>query len=94
MSWYKDFVSLSKAFMTILLCLNSFFTISSAIEGLTFPHVKKSKLIIPFSGNVWKLMWLSANKASIVKPWGSNLYFEILRIVTSAAFAILRITFS
>ena len=26
--------------------------ISIAIDGLTFPHVKKSKLIIPFSGNV------------------------------------------
>ena len=25
---------------------------SVAIDGFTFPHVKKSKLIIPFSGNV------------------------------------------
>ena len=53
--------------MTILLCLNSFLTISTATEGLIFPHVKKSKLIIPFSGNVWKLIWLSANNARIVK---------------------------
>ena len=30
-------------------------------------------------------MWLSANKAKIVKPCGSNLYFEIFKIVTSAA---------
>ena len=37
---------------TILLCLNSFLTISTATEGLIFPQVKKSKLIIPFSGNV------------------------------------------
>ena len=37
---------------TILLCLYSFFIISIATDGLTFPHVKKSKLIIPFSGNV------------------------------------------
>ena len=80
--------------VTILLYLNSFLTISSAIEGLIFPQVKKSKLIIPFSGNVWKLMWLSANKASIVKPCGLNLYLEISRIVTSAAFAIWRITLS
>ena len=68
--------------------------ISIAIDGFTFPHVKKSKLIIPFSGNVWKLMWLSANKASMVKPWGSNLYFEIFKIVTFAAFAMSWITFS
>ena len=65
-----------------------------ATDGLILPHVKKSKLIIPFSGNVWKLIWLSANKAKIVKPCGSNLYFEILRIVTFAAFAISLITFS
>ena len=76
------------------MCSNSFFIISIATEGFTFPHVKKSKLIIPFSGNVWKLMWLSANKARIVKPWGSNLYLDILRIVTFAAFAISLITFS
>ena len=76
------------------MCLISFFKISNATVGLTFPHVKKSKLIIPFSGKVWKLIWLSANNAKIVKPWGSNLYLEILRIVTSAAFAISLITFS
>ena len=87
MSWYKDFVSLLNSFLTILLCLNSFLIISKAIDGLTLPHVKKSKLIIPFSGKVWKLIWLSANKAKIVKPWGSNLYLEILSIVTLAALA-------
>ena len=65
-----------------------------ATEGLIFPHVKKSKLIIPCSGNVWKLIWLSASRAKIVKPWGSNLYFEIFKIVTLAAFAIFLITFS
>ena len=48
----KAFDRDTKSFVTILLCLNSFLTISSAIEGLTLPHVKKSKLIIPFSGNV------------------------------------------
>ena len=94
MSWYKDLVSLLNSFLTILLCLNSFLIISIATDGLTFPHVKKSKLIIPFSGNVWKLIWLSANKAKIVNPCGSNLYFEMFRIVTSAAFAISLITFS
>ena len=88
MSWYKDLLSLLNSFLTIRLCLNSFFIIFKAIDGLTFPHVKKSKLIIPFSGNVWKLIWLSANSASIVKPCGSNLYLEISRTVTSAAFAI------
>jgi len=65
-----------------------------ATDGLILPQVKKSKLIIPFSGNVWKLIWLSANNAKIVKPCGSNLYFEIFKIVTSAAFAISFITFS
>ena len=62
---------------------------SIATDGLIFPQVKKSKLIIPFSGNVWKLMWLSANNARIVNPWGSNLYSDIFKIVTFAAFAIL-----
>ena len=85
-------MSLLNSFLTILLCLNSFLTISIAIDGLIFPHVKKSKLIIPFSGKVWKLIWLSASKAKIVKPWGSNLYFEIFKIVTSAAWAIFLIT--
>ena len=85
MSWYKDLVSLLNSFFTILLCLNSFLTISIATDGLTFPHVKKSKLIIPFSGKVWKLIWLSANSASIVKPCGSNLYFEIFKILTLIA---------
>ena len=74
--------------MTILLCLNSFLTISIATDGLIFPQVKKSKLIIPFSGNVWKLIWLSANNARIVKPCGSNLYFDIFKIVTLATLAI------
>ena len=87
-------MSLLNSFLTILLCSNSFLIISIATDGLTLPQVKKSKLIIPFSGNVWKLMWLSANKARIVKPWGSNLYFEIFKIVTFAAFAISLITFS
>ena len=45
-------VSLLNSFFTILLCLNSFLTISIAIDGLIFPQVKKSKLIIPFSGKV------------------------------------------
>ena len=76
------------------MCLNSFLIISIAIEGLTFPHVKKSKLIIPFSGKVWKLIWLSANKARIVKPWGSNVYLDIFNIVTFAASAISLITLS
>ena len=65
-----------------------------ATDGFTFPHVKKSKLIIPFSGNVWKLIWLSANKAKIVNPCGSNLYFEIFKSVTFAAYAMSWITFS
>ena len=63
--------------------------ISIATEGLIFPQVKKSKLIIPFSGKVWKLMWLSANKATKVKPCGSNLYFDISKTVTFASLAIL-----
>ena len=67
---------------------------SIAIDGLILPQVKKSKLIIPFSGKVWKLIWLSASNAKIVKPWGSNLYLEIFKIVTFAAFAISLITFS
>ena len=87
-------MSLLNSFLTILLCSNSFFIISIATEGVTFPQVKKSKLIIPFSGNVWKLMWLSANSARMVKPWGSNLYLDIFKIVTLAAFAISWITFS
>ena len=45
-------VSLLNSFFTILLCLNSFLIISIAIDGLIFPQVKKSKLIIPFSGKV------------------------------------------
>ena len=76
------------------MCSNSFLIISIATEGLTFPQVKKSKLIIPFSGKVWKLIWLSASNAIIVKPWGSNLYLDIFKIVTFAAFAISWITFS
>ena len=87
-------MSLLNSFFTILLCLNSDLIISIATAGLILPQVKKSKLIIPFSGKVWKLIWLSANKAKIVKPWGSNLYLEIFKIVTSAALAILFITFS
>ena len=67
---------------------------SIATDGLTLPQVKKSKLIIPFSGKVWKLIWLSASRANIVKPWGSNLCLEILSIVTLAAFAMSWITFS
>ena len=39
-------------------------------------------------------MWLSANKAKIVKPCGSNLYLEILSMVTLAALAISFITFT
>ena len=39
-------------------------------------------------------MWLSASKANIVNPCGSNLCLEIFKIVTFAAFAILLITFS
>ena len=31
---------------------NAFFMISTATEGFIFPQVKKSKLIIPFSGKV------------------------------------------
>ena len=80
--------------MTILLYSKFFLIISIATEGFTLPHVKKSKLIIPFSGKVWKLIWLSANNAKIVNPCGSNLYFEIFKIVTSAALAILFITLS
>ena len=38
--------------VTILLCSNSFLTILIATDGLILPQVKKSKLIIPFSGNV------------------------------------------
>ena len=80
-------VSLLNSFLIILVCSNSFLIISTATDGFIFPHVKKSKLIMPFSGKVWKLIWLSANKAKIVKPWGSNLYLEILSIVTFAALA-------
>ena len=43
---------LAASFFTILLCLNSFLTISIATEGLIFPQVKKSKLMTPFSGKV------------------------------------------
>ena len=39
-------------------------------------------------------MLLSANKAKIVKPCGSNLYLEIFNIVTLAALAMSLITFS
>ena len=60
-----------------------------ATDGEISAQVKKSKLMIPFSGNVWKLIWLSANRATKVKPWGSNLYFEISKTVTFANFAIL-----
>ena len=63
--------------------------ISRATIGFIFPHVKKSKLIIPFSGKVWKLIWLSAKSATKVKPWGSNLYLDISKTVTLAFFAIL-----
>ena len=93
MSWNRDLVSLLNSFLTILMCSNSFLIISIATEGLTFPQVKKSKLIIPFSGNVWKLIWLSASKAIIVNPWGSNLYLDILRMVTLPAFQLQGITF-
>ena len=62
---------------------------SRATEGEIFAHVKKSKLIIPFSGNVWKLMWLSARSATRVNPCGSNLYLDIYNTVTFAIFAIL-----
>ena len=86
-------VSLLNSFLTTLSWSKLFLTMSIATEGLILPHVKKSKLIIPFSGNVWKLIWLSANSANIVNPWGSNLYLEILRIVTFATSAISLITF-
>ena len=33
------------SFLTILLCANSFFIISIAIDGFTFPHVKKSYIV-------------------------------------------------
>ena len=49
---------------------------------------------MPFSGNVWKLIWLSASKATRVKPCGSNLYFVISNTVTFAIFAILYTNFS
>ena len=88
-SWYRAIVSLLNSFFTILLCSISFLIISIATEGETFPQVKKSKLIIPFSGKVWKLMWLSASKATRVNPWGLNLYFDISKTVTFAFLAIL-----
>ncbi len=73
----------------ICLCSISSLITLRATDGETLPQVKKSKLIISFSGKVWKLMWLSASNATNVKPWGSNLYFEIFKTVTFANFAIL-----
>ena len=52
MSSYWLTVLLSKLLIAILFDFISFFRISKAIFGCTFPHVKKSKLTMPFSGKV------------------------------------------
>ena len=80
---------LSNAFVTTLLWSISFLKILRATLGFTFPQVKKSKLITPLSGKVWKLKWLSDNRATSVNPCGSNLWEATFKISTFAAFAIL-----
>ena len=74
--------------MTTLEWSISFLNIFKATFGWTLPQVKKSKLITPLSGKVWKLKWLSANKAKSVTTCGSNLWEETFQTTTLAAFAI------
>ncbi|VEU44171.1 unnamed protein product [Pseudo-nitzschia multistriata] len=65
----------------------SWIVLTAGTKGL-FPHVNKSRVITPSSGQVWKLMWDSSKTPTQETPFGISLWQWYESIVKPASLTV------